>query len=131
MGARLRFPIGALSARLEALGVEQRKVPRWPNAGILWEGSQHVNPSSAVECKCDHDPAYLEQEIAARRWGHEYRERRDTREVILVCLRCDGLWDHGATDRIIERIMRPRRPDTGKPTSQTKGRPQAAAEAAE
>ena len=106
--------------------------PHRLGAGILGkEASVLIHPPRYIECKCHHDPAYLEQEIAARRWVHEYRERRDTREVILVCLRCDGLWEHGATDRIIERIMRPRRPDAGKHTLQTKSRPQAAAEAAE
>jgi len=67
-----------------------------------------IHPPPYSECKCDHDAAYLEQEIAARRWVHEYRERRDTGEIVLVCLTCDGLWDHRATDRLIERIMRRR-----------------------
>ena len=75
------------------------------------EASMLIHAPPYSECKCNHDPAWLEQEIAARRWVHEYRERRDTGEVILVCLRCDGLWDHRATDRLIERIMSPHRPE--------------------
>ena len=66
----------------------------------------HAPPYS--ECTCGHDPAYLEQEIAAQRWVHEYRERRDTGEVILVCLRCDGCGIMGRPDRLIERITSPR-----------------------
>jgi hypothetical protein len=57
------------------------------------------------ECKCDHDPAYLLQEIAARRWIHEYRERRDTGEIVLVCLSCFGLWNHRFTDQIIAMVQ--------------------------
>jgi hypothetical protein len=58
------------------------------------------------ECKSDHDPVYLQQEIAAQRWVHEYRKRQGGGEYVLVCLRCDGLWDHRATDRLIESICR-------------------------
>ena len=58
-----------------------------------------------IECKCYPAPAWG--------LGQEFRERRDTGEVILVCKRCDGLWDHRVTDRIIESVMGPRRPDAG------------------
>jgi hypothetical protein len=74
------------------------------------EASMRSHPPPYTECKCDHGPA--------GRWGHEYRERLDPKrdpkldikEVILVCLRCDGLWNHKATAKIIERIMSRRQP---------------------
>jgi hypothetical protein len=58
------------------------------------------------ECTCDHDAADLAREMQAGRPVHEYRERRDTGETVLVCLKCNGLWDHRATDRVIEFVMR-------------------------
>lgn len=57
------------------------------------------------ECRCNHDPAYLQREIAARRWVHKYLPDKATGEYVLVCLTCFGSWDHRATDRLIERIM--------------------------
>jgi hypothetical protein len=41
------------------------------------------------QCNCNHDAAYLEQEIAAKRWVHEYRESEDTGKYVLVCLQPD------------------------------------------
>ena len=56
------------------------------------------------DCRCNHDAAYLHQEIAARRWVPEYRTHATSDEYVLACLSCNGLWDHRATDRLIERI---------------------------
>jgi hypothetical protein len=56
-------------------------------------------------CRCNHKPAYLSQEIAARRWVHEYQES-ETGEYELICLTCGCLWDHRATDKLIEWVMK-------------------------
>jgi hypothetical protein len=56
-------------------------------------------------CQCNHEAAHLQQEIAAGRPVHEYRIGEDS-EYVLVCLTCLGLWDHSATDRLIEDIMK-------------------------
>jgi hypothetical protein len=58
------------------------------------------------ECKCHHDAAWLKQEIAARRWVQEYRVGENG-EYVLVCVICGGLWDHRATDRLIDLICGP------------------------
>ncbi len=60
-------------------------------------------------CRCDHHPDYLQQEIAAGRYVQEYRTRQSNGEYVLVCRCCNGLWDHRATDRLIEKICGPRR----------------------
>jgi hypothetical protein len=59
------------------------------------------------QCSCNHDAEYLRREIAARRWVHEYRIDDQSGEYVLVCLSCDGLWDHSATDRVIALVMDP------------------------
>ena len=62
-------------------------------------------------CRCNHDAAWLQQEITAGRSAEEYRKRKvnedednDGYEYLLVCQTCNGEWDHAATDRLIERI---------------------------
>jgi hypothetical protein len=58
------------------------------------------------QCECHHDDAIrLQQEIAARRWVQEYRVENG--EYVLVCVKCGGLWDHRATDRLIDLICGP------------------------
>jgi hypothetical protein len=57
------------------------------------------------DCACDHHAADLAQEMQAGRPVHEYRERRDTGEVVLVCLSCFGLWNHRFTDQIIAMVQ--------------------------
>jgi hypothetical protein len=60
------------------------------------------------KCQCDHDAGWLRQEIAARRLVHEYRTNIATGKAVLVCTKCQGLWDHAATDRLMEPICEPR-----------------------
>ena len=50
-----------------------------------------------------HDAADLHREIAAGP-VQAFRKHKDTGETVLVCLTCGGLWNHKATDRLIERI---------------------------
>jgi hypothetical protein len=57
-------------------------------------------------CQCNHLPAYLFQEIAAKRWVHEFRESESG--YVLVCLTCLKPWDHAATDRLIAMVMHDR-----------------------
>jgi hypothetical protein len=71
------------------------------------------NPA-AGECRCNHDAGWLFDEIAAGRPAQEYQQReyRDhegkmQREYVLFCRTCWGLWDHKATDRLIDRVMNP------------------------
>ena len=64
-------------------------------------------PPGAV-CQCNHLPAYLFQEIAAKRPVHEFRESKETGQYDLICLTCFGLWDHAATDRLVEMVMNDR-----------------------
>lgn len=63
------------------------------------------HPLPYGECECNHTADHIIQEITAHRQVQEYRERADTGEVILVCTECGGLWEHGATSKVIERIM--------------------------
>jgi hypothetical protein len=56
------------------------------------------------QCRCNHDAGYLHQEIAAGRYVQEWRKRADG-EYVPICRRCNGLWDHRATDRLIERVQ--------------------------
>jgi hypothetical protein len=59
----------------------------------------------AHQCECHHDPRWLKAEIDAKRYPQEYRVGENG-EYVLVCVKCGGLWDHRATDRLIELIMR-------------------------
>jgi hypothetical protein len=49
-------------------------------------------------CKCPCQPA---SEPVPR---HEFRKHAITDEYVLVCTRCDALWDHKQSDEIISRI---------------------------
>jgi len=73
------------------------------------------------KCNCNHNPGYLQQEIAAgrpvqkfvERGGHEYpvtindggKVEYGTGEYVLICLICGKLWNHETTDWLIETIM--------------------------
>ncbi|RXH34363.1 hypothetical protein [Bradyrhizobium nanningense] len=58
-------------------------------------------------CQCQLDVDELIRDIAARRWVHEFRERKDNREMVLVWTRCNGIWDHRWTDEIVESCILP------------------------
>jgi hypothetical protein len=65
-------------------------------------------PRKLYRCQCNHSARWLFDEIAAKRWVHEFREYRThkgTVEYTLVCLSCRGEWNHTATDRLVEMIM--------------------------
>jgi serine/threonine protein phosphatase PrpC len=59
-------------------------------------------------CRCNHLPATLFEEISEGRPVHEYRTNKETGQYELICLTCFGLWDHTATDRLVEMIMKDR-----------------------
>jgi hypothetical protein len=63
-----------------------------------------LKAQATFQCQCHHEPTWLEQEFLAGRLFHEYRENADG-VVVLICLKCGGLWDHSATDRLIDFIM--------------------------
>jgi hypothetical protein len=50
-------------------------------------------------CKCRHilDPVWLKQQIEAGKEIHMY---------VLCCTSCGGLWNHSATDRLIDHVMK-------------------------
>jgi hypothetical protein len=56
-------------------------------------------------CQCNHDPRWFKAEIDAGRYPQEYRVGENG-EYLLVCVKCSGLWDHRATDRLIDLVMR-------------------------
>jgi hypothetical protein len=55
-----------------------------------------------LPCQCNHDPHWLKAEIGAGRYPQNFCEVDGGG---LVCSRCGGLWDHRATDRLIDLIM--------------------------
>jgi hypothetical protein len=57
-------------------------------------------------CRCNHDARWLFAEIKAGRYPQQYRTVDD--EYVLVCIHCNGLWDHAATDRVIDLVMAPK-----------------------
>ncbi len=59
--------------------------------------------STIAQCRCGHDPHWLSSQISVGRYVQEYRVVDG--EYALVCQRCGGLWDHTATDRLIDLIM--------------------------
>ncbi len=59
---------------------------------------------TTTQCQCNHDPVWLKTEIEADRNPQEFRTGADG-EIVLVCLRCGELWNHQATDRLIDLIM--------------------------
>jgi hypothetical protein len=44
--------------------------------------------TSHQPCRCNHPPEWLEREIAAKRWVHEYRDVDG--KYALICLSCGG-----------------------------------------
>jgi len=63
-------------------------------------------PAKFSACRCNHDPIFLQTEIAAGRWVHKFQEN-EIGEYVLTCLSCGGLWDHAATDGVIANVMAP------------------------
>jgi hypothetical protein len=57
-----------------------------------------------AQCGCNHDPRWLYAAINTRHYPQEYHEVDG--KYVLVCMICGGLWDHRATDRLIELVMR-------------------------
>jgi hypothetical protein len=55
------------------------------------------------QCLCHHEAEWLAAEITAGRYPQEYRDTANG--YVLVCRKCEGLWDHRATDRVIEHVM--------------------------
>jgi hypothetical protein len=55
------------------------------------------------QCQCKHDPHSLYAEIGGGRYPQKFREVNGTYE--LLCDVCGGLWDHRATDRLIDLVM--------------------------
>jgi hypothetical protein len=53
-----------------------------------------------IHCQCNHDPHWLKAEIEVGRYPQKYREVNG--DYALFCVKCGGLWDHRATDRLIE-----------------------------
>jgi hypothetical protein len=60
------------------------------------------------QCTCNHAPEWLEQEIRAGRSPQKYVfEEAGNRnsKYVLICTKCGNLWDHAATDRLIDLIF--------------------------
>jgi hypothetical protein len=55
------------------------------------------------QCQCNHDPYWLYKEIKGARYPQKFREVDGKYE--LFCEVCGGLWDHRATDRLIDLVM--------------------------
>jgi len=62
-----------------------------------------IRDGSMKQCQCKHDPHSLYAEIAGGRLPQKFREVNGTYE--LFCEVCGGLWDHRATDRVIDLVM--------------------------
>jgi hypothetical protein len=71
------------------------------------------------QCQCKHDPNWLKAEIGAGRYVQKFRVLDG--EYVLVCLCCGGLWDHRATNRLIDLIMSDAR-NQPLPSAQAAGR---------
>lgn len=61
----------------------------------------------SIGCQCNHDPHWLWAEIEAKRYPQKFCEIDGQYE--LICVHCGGLWDHRATDRLIDLVMAPAR----------------------
>jgi hypothetical protein len=57
-----------------------------------------------IACRCNHDAAFLQQQIAAGHPVHKFEEN-EIGEYVLICLTCEALWDHTATDKVIESVI--------------------------
>lgn len=55
-------------------------------------------------CQCGHDPHWLKLEIATGRYPQKFQIVND--EYVLICVHCGGLWDHRATERLIDLAHR-------------------------
>jgi hypothetical protein len=55
------------------------------------------------QCQCNHDPRWIKAEIEAKRYPQKFREVDGKYE--LFCQICGGLWDHRATDRLVDLVM--------------------------
>jgi hypothetical protein len=72
------------------------------------DDEEKILPAKYSACRCDHDAAQLQQEIAAGRQVHQYQEN-ERGEYVLICQTCGGLWDHSATDRAFKDVTSPAR----------------------
>ena len=55
-------------------------------------------------CGYNHDTRWLFDEIAACRYPQKFQQDA-TGCSELICVKCGGLWDHSATDRVIDYVM--------------------------
>ena len=55
-------------------------------------------------CTCNHATEWLIKEIKEGRYPQKFQPDA-TGAYVLICVKCSALWDHGATDRVIDQIV--------------------------
>jgi hypothetical protein len=73
------------------------------HVALKTRGFSLIKENSMQQCQCNHDPLWIKKEIEGKRPPQKFREVNGTYE--LFCEVCGGLWDHRATDRVIDLVM--------------------------